>query len=138
LLRRAPPPASPLRTPRNDTVWTFSTVPKDLDIHLIVDNYATHKQLKVRRWLALRPRYHIHYTPCYASWLNQVEIWFNIITQQAIRRGSFRSVKDLVVKIEHYVKRYNANAKPFVWTATADSILQKVKRLCQYISGTGH
>ena len=115
-----------------------SNVPKNLDIHLIVDNYATHKQPKVRRWLAPRPRYHVHYTPSYASWLNQVEIWFNIITQQAIRRGSFRSVKDLVVKIEHFVKRYNANSKPFVWTATADSILQKVKRLCQYISGTGH
>jgi putative transposase len=88
--------------------------------------------------LALRPRYHIHYTPSYASWLNQVEIWFNIITQQAIRRGSFRSVKDLVVQIERFVKRYNASSKPFVWTATADSILQKVKRLCEYISGTRH
>jgi hypothetical protein len=76
-------------------------------------------------------------TPSYASWLNQVEIWFNIIMQQAIRRGSFRSIKDLVAQIEHFVKRYNASSKPFVWTVTADSILQKVKRLCEYISETG-
>ncbi|MEK7352273.1 MAG: IS630 family transposase, partial [Nitrospirota bacterium] len=81
-------------------------VPKGLDIHLIVDNYATHKHSTVRRWLAARPRYHIHYTPTYASWLNQVEIWFNIITQKAIRRGTFRSVKDLVAQIERFVKQY--------------------------------
>lgn len=113
-------------------------VPEDLDVHLIVDNYATHKHPRVRRWLARRPRYHVHYTPSYASWLNQVEIWFNIITQRAIRRGSFRSVKDLVAKIEAFVSHYNAHSQPFVWTATADSILQKVKRLCEAIHGTKH
>ena len=113
-------------------------VPKGLDIHLIVDNYATHKHSKVRRWLAARPRYHIHYTPTYASWLNQVEIWFNIITQKAIRRGTFRSVKDLVVQIERFVKQYNTHATPFVWTATADSILGKLERLCERIAGTRH
>jgi len=73
-----------------------ANVPKSLDIHLVVDNYATHKHAKVKRWLAARPRYHVHYTPTYSSWLNQVEIWFNIITQKAIRRGTFRSVKSLV------------------------------------------
>jgi len=113
-------------------------VPTDLDLHVIVDNYATHKHLKVKRWLSIRPRYHIHYTPTYASWLNQVEIWFNLITQQAIRRGSFRGVKDLVAKIDRFVDSYNPKAKPFVWTATADSILQKIERLCKYISGTKH
>ena len=113
-----------------------ANVPQDLDIHLIVDNYATHKHAKVKAWLAKRPRYHIHYTPTYASWLNQVERWFGIITQQAIRRGSFSSVKQLVKKIEHFVDRYNANASPFAWTATAESILAKVQRLCSYISGT--
>jgi transposase len=115
-----------------------ANVPRDLDVHLIVDNYATHKHAKVKAWLAKRPRYHIHYTPTYASWLNQVERWFGIITQQAIRRGSFSSVKQLVKKIDHFVERYNANASPFAWTATAESILAKVQRLCSYISGTAH
>jgi putative transposase len=113
-------------------------VPQTLDIHLIVDNYATHKHPVVTRWLALHPRFHVHYTPTYASWLNQVEIWFNIITQQAIRRGTFKSVKQLVQKIDEFVQAYNKNAHPFVWTATADSILGKIQRLCQYISGSRH
>jgi putative transposase len=109
-----------------------------MDIHLVVDNYATHKHQKVRNWLAVRPRYHVHYTPTYSSWLNQVEIWFNIITQKAIRRGSFNSVKQLTEKIERFVKNYNANTKPFLWTATADSILYKIKRFINAISGTQH
>jgi len=113
-------------------------VPPDLDIHLVVDNYATHKHAKVKRWLAARPRYHIHFTPTYGSWLNEVEIWFNIITQKAIRRGSFRSVSELVERIETFRDHYNPEATPFAWTATADSILQKVQRLCRHISGTGH
>ena len=113
-------------------------VPPTLDIHLVVDNYGTHKHPRVKRWLAVRPRYHVHFTPTYASWLNQVEIWFNIITQKAIRRGTFRSVKDLVGKIDHFVQHSNANAQPFLWTATADSILAKIKRLCQYICETEH
>ena len=113
-------------------------VPEDLDIHLVVDNYATHKHDKVKRWLAAHPRYQVHYTPTYASWLNQVEIWFNIITQKAIRRGTFRSVKDLVSKIDQFVNHYNKETQPFVWTATADSILEKIKRLCQCISETKH
>lgn len=115
-----------------------SSVPTKLDIHLVVDNYATHKHPRVKRWLAAHPRYHVHYTPTYASWLNQVEIWFNIITQRAIRRGTFKSVKDLVTKIDNYVQQYNKNTTPFVWTATADSILKKVERLCQRISETQH
>lgn len=114
------------------------SVPTDLDVHLIVDNYATHKHPKVRRWVAARPRFHVHYTPTYSSWLNQVEIWFNLITQRAIRRGSFRSVKDLVATIDNFVNHYNKRSTPFVWTATADSILQKVKRLCEVIAGTPH
>lgn len=115
-----------------------ASVPRDLAIHLIVDNYATHKHPKVRTWLALRPRYHVHYTPTYASWLNQVELWFRRISQQAIRRGSFRSVKELIGKIDHFVQTHNAKARPFSWTATADSILGKVQRLCERISGTQH
>lgn len=113
-------------------------VPEALDIHLVIDNYCTHKHAKVKRWLAVRPRYHLHYTPTYASWLNQVEIWFGIITQKAIRRGSFRSVTDLVSKIQTFTENHNRKTKPFIWTATAESILQKIEHLCKSISGTGH
>jgi len=115
-----------------------ANVPQGLKIHLVVDNYATHKHPKVKRWLVTHPRYQVHYTPTYASWLNQVEIWFNLITQKAIRRGTFRSVKDLVSKIDHFVKHYNSKTRPFVWTATPDSILRKIKRLCERISETQH
>jgi putative transposase len=113
-------------------------VPLELDVHVIVDNYGPHKHPRVKRWLAQRPRFHVHFTPTYASWLNQVEIWFNRITQQAIRRGTFRSVRELVEKIDQYVHASNTNAQPFVWTATADSIFAKVQRLCERISGTAH
>jgi putative transposase len=111
-------------------------VPKDLDIHLVIDNYATHKHAKVKQWLAARPRYHIHFTPTYSCWLNQVEIWFNIITQKAIRRGSFKSVRELVDRIRTFTENYNKQSKPFSWTATAESILAKVERICHAISGT--
>jgi putative transposase len=113
-------------------------VPAELDVHLVVDNYATHKHPKVCTWLAQRPRFHMHYTPTYSSWLNQVERWFGLITQRAIRRGSFRSVKELVQKIDDFVQHYNRKQRPFIWTATADSILQKIARLCSRISGTRH
>ena len=113
-------------------------VPPELEVHVIVDNYATHKHPRVKRWLTARPRFHVHFTPTYASWLNQVEIWFNRITQRAIRRGTFRSVKELVAKIDQFVHAENAKARPFAWTATADSIFTKVQRLCERISGTAH
>jgi putative transposase len=113
-------------------------VPQKLDVHIVVDNYATHKHPKVKRWLAAHERWHVHYTPTYASWLNQVEIWFNTITQKAIRRGTFKSVKELVAKIHQYIDRYNRHPHPFMWTATADSILAKIERLSQLISGTQH
>ena len=111
-------------------------VPRSLEIHLVVDNYATHKHPSVKRWLATHPRYHIHYTPTSASWLNQVEIWFNIITQRAIRRGTFSSVKELIDKITRFVEIYNKHPHPFMWTATADSIFAKLERLCKGISDT--
>ena len=110
----------------------------DLDVHLVVDNHATHKHARVQRWQANRPRYHLHFTPTYASWLNQVEIWFHLITQKAIRRGSFASVTQLKEKIRHFTDHYNPGAQPFVWTATADSILHKIRKLCMAISGTEH
>ena len=115
-----------------------ANVPKDLDIHLVVDNYATHKHQKVKRWLAARPRYHVHYTPTYGSWLNQVERWFGIITERAIRRGSFKNVKQLVNTIDRFVEAHNEKSAPFTWVATADSILEKIKRLCGRICETGH
>jgi transposase len=113
-------------------------VPKELDIHLVIDNYSTHKHAKVRTWLAAHPRYHVHYTPTYASWLNQVERWFGLITQQAIRRGSFRSVKELIRHIQKFVDQYNKKTTPFMWTATADSIFAKLKRLVSVINETAH
>jgi len=113
-------------------------VPAELDVHCIVDNYASHKHPKVKAWLAARPRWHMHFIPTYSSWLNQVERFFSIITDKAIRRGSFASVNELVAKIDHFVTHYNQNCKPFIWTATADSILAKLGRLCERISGTGH
>ncbi len=113
-------------------------VPQELDVHCIVDNYASHKHPKVRAWLAQRPRWHMHFVPTYSSWLNQVERFFAVITDKAIRRGSFKSVKELTNKIDMFVSQYNENCKPFTWTATADSILEKLSRLCRRINGTGH
>lgn len=113
-------------------------VPQKMNIHVVVDNYATHKHPAVKLWLATHNRWHVHYTPTYASWLNQVEIWFNIITQHAIRRGTFTSVKELIAKIQEYISHYNKHPKPFAWTATADSILAKIERLCKGISETQH
>ena len=113
-------------------------VPVGLQVHLIADNYATHKHPRVRAWLARHARYHIHYTPTYASWLNQVERWFGLITHHAIRRGSFRSVRELVQRIDQYVAHHNLHKQPFAWTATADSIFDKLQRLCKLINGTVH
>jgi putative transposase len=115
-----------------------ANVPADLDVYIVMDNYATHKHAEVKGWFARHPRYHACFTPTHSSWLNQVQRWFGLITQRAIRRGSFRSVKELVEKIEQFVAAYNKKAKPFVWVATADSILEKLARLCGRISGTAH
>jgi putative transposase len=113
-------------------------VPVDLDVHCIVDNYGSHKHPKVKAWLAAHPRWHLHFIPTYSSWLNQVERFFALITDKAIRRGSFGSVKQLVQRIDQFVTHYNQDCKPFMWTATADSILAKLQRLCERISGTAH
>jgi putative transposase len=115
-----------------------ANVPSELDVHIVIDNYSTHKQHKVRLWFAKHPRFHVHFTPTYSSWLNQVETWFGIITRKVIRRGSFYNVKQLIAKIDAFVKAYNENSIPFAWTASADSILQKLGRLCKTISGTQH
>ncbi|ANY80630.1 hypothetical protein BB934_22345 [Microvirga ossetica] len=104
---------------------------KRLDLHLIVDNHATHKYPKVKAWLAKHPRFHLHFTPTSASWLNQVERFFALITQQRIRRGAFTSVIDLESAIMDYLEHHNADPKPFVWTAPASAILEKVARAKQ-------
>ena len=103
-------------------------VPKGLAVHLIVDNYGTHTHPNVKAWLAKHPRFHLHFTPTSSSWLNLVERWFRDLTGQAIRRGVFRSVPDLITAIEDYLRAHNADPKPFVWSATAEQILDKVRR----------
>ena len=113
-----------------------ASVPADLDVHLVIDNCATHKHAAVRAWLAARPRYHAHFTPTYASWLNQVERWFGLVTQRAIRRAPVRTTQELVRRIEAFVAAYNASARPFAWTATRESILTKLERLLKAISGS--
>jgi transposase len=102
--------------------------PKGLDVHLILDNYSTHKHAEVAAWLAKHPRFHLHFTPTSSSWLNLVERWFRQITDKAIRRGVFHSVPDLIAAIEAYLMAHNDDPKPFIWTATADDILAKVRR----------
>jgi len=102
--------------------------PKDMDLHLIVDNYGTHTHPKVTAWLTKHPRFHTHFTPTSASWLNLVERWFREITEKRIRRGSFKSVHVLVAAIMEYLESNNAESKPFVWTASVQTILSKVRR----------
>jgi transposase len=102
--------------------------PKALDLHPIADNYATHKHPTVKAWLAKHPRFPMHFTPTSASWLNQVERFFGLITDKRIRRGVFKSVGELETAIEAYLEHHNADPKPFVWTAQAADILEKVAR----------
>jgi len=104
------------------------TMPAHLDLHLIGDNYATHKHPKVQRWLERRPRFHMHFTPTSASWLNMVERFFRDLTQNRLRRGVFRDLEELVMAIGTYIDRHNEDPKPFIWTARASDILEKVKR----------
>ena len=107
------------------------TVPGDKDIHLVLDNYATHKTPKVAAWFKKRPRYHLHFTPTSSSWLSQVERWFAKITEQRIRRGVFKSVDQLITAIDHYIEANNRSPKTFVWTAPAELILDRSGTLCQ-------
>ena len=113
-------------------------VPSALEIHLVLDNYATHKTPKVAAWLKKRPRYHLHFTPTSSSWLNQIERWFAKITQERIRRGVFKSVDELIAAIDAYILEHNRQPKPFVWTANAELILGRVERLCKRINNSPH
>jgi transposase len=113
-------------------------VPADLDVHLILDNYGTHKTPKIRNWLAGRPGFHLHFTPTYSSWINQVERWFAALTEKQIRRGSHRSTRELERAIKLYLATYNANPQPFLWVKSADQILESIKRFCLRTSLAGH
>ena len=115
-----------------------AAVPAALDVHLILDNYGTHKTPEIHRWLAKRPRYHLHFTPTGASWLNLVERWFATLTTKQLRRGVHRSTRELEAAIRHYLRFHNEAPKPFVWTKTADDILASVAQLCKRISDSGH
>ena len=106
-------------------------VPAQLEVHLIADNYGTHKTAMIRKWFAKRPRFHVHFTPTYGSWINLVERWFAELTNKRIRRGVFRSVKELESAIREYINVHNQPTKPFVWTRTADQILDSIARYAQ-------
>jgi transposase len=106
-------------------------VPADLEVHLILDNYATHKTKSIQRWLAKRPRFHVHYTPTYSSWLNLVERWFGILTERKIKRSSHRSTRELKTDIRDFIRHTNVDPKPFIWTRSADQILDSLKRFCE-------
>jgi transposase len=107
-------------------------------MHVILDNVTTHKTASVRRWLLRHPRFHLHFTPTYASWVNLVERWFAEITEKQIRRGTHRSTRSLVDAIRSYLDGWNKSPKPFVWTKTADDILAAVGRFCSRISDPGN
>jgi len=115
-----------------------AAVPAALDVHLILDNYGTHKTPRIRRWLARHPRYHVHFTPTGASWINLVERWFAALTEKQLRRGVHRSTQELETAIARYIAVANERPRPFVWTKTADEILASVARFCHRISNSGH
>jgi transposase len=108
-----------------------AAVPRKLDVHLIMDNYATHKTAVIRNWLAKRPRFHVHFTPTYGSWLNLVERWFAELTNKQLRRGAHRSVAQLEAAIREFIDAHHANPEPFVWTKTADQVLDNIARFAQ-------
>ena len=111
-------------------------VPDDLDIHVVMDNYATHKTPRIRAWLARRPRYHVHFTPTSASWINQVERWFAELTRKQIQRGVHTSVHQLEADIRAFIEAHNIDPKPYRWTKSADEILASIKRFCHKANAT--
>ena len=113
-------------------------VPDELDVHLILDNYATHKTPAIKRWLLRHPRFHLHFTPTGSSWLNLVERWFAELTTKKIKRGAHRSVPELERDIKDWIKTWNENPRPYVWVKTADQILASLARYCIRISESGH
>jgi transposase len=114
------------------------SVPAGLEVHLIIDNSSSHKTPSVRRWILRHPRFHFHFTPTYSSWINLVERWFAALTERQIRRGTHRSTRALEQAIRDYVDATNEEPKPFIWTKTADQILESVRRYCERTSDSGH
>lgn len=115
-----------------------AATPAELDVHLILDNYGTHKTPLIQRWLLRHPRYYLHFTPTGSSWMNLVERWFATLTERQLRRAVHRSTRELEAALRHYVATYNQDCKPFVWTKTADEILEAVARFCKRTSDSGH
>jgi transposase len=115
-----------------------AAVPKDLNLHLVLDNYATHKTPAVKNWLIRHPRFHLHFTPTSSSWLNLVERWFAELTNRKLRRSVHRSVTELETDIRQWINHWNADPKPFVWTKTADQILDSLSAYCERITDSGH
>jgi transposase len=113
-------------------------VERQLEVHLVLDNYGTHKTKLIRNWLAKRPRFHVHFTPTSASWLNLVERWFALLTERQIRRGVHRSTKELETAIGSFIQPHNRDPKPFVWHKNADQILDSVARFCKRTLDSGH
>ena len=127
--RRRVPPVSGDHDRQSRATWT---------LHLILDNYGTHKTPMIQRWLLRHPRFHLHFTPTGASWINLVERWFATLTEKQLRRGAHRSTHELEAAIHHYLEIYNQDPRPFVWTKTADQILESVARFCKRTSDSGH
>ncbi|MEK6263138.1 MAG: IS630 family transposase [Planctomycetota bacterium] len=115
-----------------------AAVPTDLEVHLVLDNYGTHKSPIIQRWLAKRPRFILHFTPTSASWMNLVERFFANLTEKQIRRGTFRSTRQLETAIKNYLHLYNQDPRPFVWHKSADEILESIGRFCQRTCDSGH
>jgi len=113
-------------------------VPKDLDLHVVLDNYATHKTPKVKQWLLRHPRFHLHFTPTSSSWLNLVERWFAELTNRKLRRSSHHSITELQADIRKWINEWNTHPRPFVWTKTADQIFDTLAAYCTQINDSGH
>ena len=115
-----------------------ANMPPELDVHLVMDNYGTHKTPSIRAWFARHPRFQVHFTPTSASWLNQVERWFATLTEKYVRRGTHRSTQQLEQAIRQYLEINNASPKPFAWSKSADDILANLERFCLRISNSRH
>jgi transposase len=135
--------AQPYRRHRHQEFLRFlklidAAVPKDLDLHLVLDNYATHKTPAIKDWLLKHPRFHLHFTPTSSSWMNLVERWFAELTNRKLRRSAHRSVTELETDIRKWINEWNKNPKPFVWTKSADEILETLAAYCERINASGH
>lgn len=113
-------------------------VPTQLDVHIVLDNSSTHKTPKIQRWLAAHPRFHLHFTPTSASWLNLVERWFAELTSKLLKRGTHRSVHALNADVRAWIQTWNDNPRPYVWTKTAEQILESIAIYCQRINPSAH